>query len=87
MGAKREATNGMLDSFSGLAAQLPRGQRTPEKVLEALRRNPRVSTFDMGEHTWLCNCIADLKRSNLITEDKDEPYPWHLFYIQPKEPQ
>lgn len=81
MAAKREVTHGFFDSFSGLAAELPKGKRTPENVLSALRLNPRVSTWDMSEHQWLCSCIADLKRDGRITEDKDEPYPWHLFYI------
>lgn len=85
MVAKREVTNGMFDSFSGPAAGLPRGKRTPSHVLAALRINPRVSTFDMSETPWLRGCIDSLKNSGQIVEDKDEPYPWHLFLIQQKE--
>ena len=71
-----------LDSFSGTAAQLPRGKRTSEHVLAALRINPRVSTFDLSENKWLWRCISDLKESGQITQDEDEPYPWHLYYVQ-----
>lgn len=85
MSRTREVTNGIFDSFSGLAAALPKGQRTPEYVLSALRRNPRVSTWDMGEHAWLRSCIQDLKTAGLITEDEDEPYPWHLYHVTPRE--
>lgn len=71
-----------LDTFSGAAAELKRGQRSPENVLDALRRDPRISTWDMSEHPWLCRCIDDLKRTGSITEDKNEPYPWHRFIIK-----
>lgn len=72
-----------IDSFSGSAAQLPRGKRTAENVLASLRSNPRVSTFDLSENKWLCGCIAELKNSGQITEDEDEPYPWHLYLVKP----
>lgn len=84
MGEKKTITHGVFDSFSGLAAELPRGRRTPENVLSALRRNPRLSTRDMGAHPWLCDCIEALKRDGRIDEDKDEPYPWHLYIVQPQ---
>ena len=87
MGKRKVAvTHGMFDSFSGPAAQLPPRQRTPSHVLAALRRNPRVSTWDMSESPWLRGCIDALKSSGQIIEDKDEPYPWHLYLIQPKDP-
>lgn len=86
MSQSRAVSHGCFDSFSGLAADLPKGKRTKENVLSALRLNPRISTWDMSEHPWLCGCIADLKRENLIVEDKDEPYPWHRFAVQNKEP-
>lgn len=87
MATERKVTNGMFDSFSGPASELPPSKRTPSHVLAALRINPRVSTFDMSETPWLRGCIDSLKNSGHIVEDKDEPYPWHLFLVQPKEPQ
>lgn len=71
-----------LDTFSGAAAYLKRGQRTSDNVLAALRRDPRISTWDMSEHPWLCRCIKDLIQDGLIIEDKNEPYPWHRFIIK-----
>ena len=71
-----------LCSFSGAAADLPRKQRTPENVLAVLRKHPRISTFDMSEHPWLCGCIDKLKADGKITEDRREPYPWHRFVVQ-----
>ncbi|MDD2730382.1 MAG: hypothetical protein PHR85_14640 [Malikia sp.] len=70
-----------LDSFSGSAANLKPSLRTPQHVLSALRRDPRVSTFDMSECSWLCGCIDILKRDGHITEDESEPYPWHRYVI------
>lgn len=81
MKRKKTISHGVFDSFSGLAAELPLSKRTPSHVLEALTRNPRVSTFDMSELPWLRGCIDSLKSSKQITEDPDEPYPWHLFYV------
>ena len=73
----------IIDSFSGAAADLPRGKRTPEHVLEALRRDPRVSTWDMSEYPWLRRCIAHLKRDGLI-EDVPEGYPWLRYRVVEK---
>jgi hypothetical protein len=64
-----------LDSFSGAAASLKRGQRDCAHVLEALRRDPLVSTWDMSEHWWLRVLIADLVARGLITQ-VPEAYPW-----------
>lgn len=66
----------MLDSFSGAAADLKGANRTPENVLAALRRMPRVSVWDMSEHAWLRDCIGRLERAGKIVDDKSEPYPW-----------
>ena len=81
-----------LDSFSGAASDLRKGERAEENVLAALRRDPRISTWDFGEHAWLCSLIADLKRGGAIVE-VPEPYPWHRFKVieaasapTPKEP-
>lgn len=81
MARKKSVTHGLLDSFSGPAAQLPPNRRTPAGVLAALRINPRISTWDMSETAWLRGCIDTLKNNGQIVEDKDEPYPWHLYYI------
>lgn len=83
MQKKKAVTHGVFDSFSGHAAQLPPNRRTPAGVLAALRINPRISTWDMSETPWLRGCIDSLKNSGQITEDKDEPYPWHLYIVQP----
>lgn len=71
-----------VDSFSGDVASLKKSDRTPENALAALRRNPRVSTWDMSEHAWLRSMLADLTRAGLIVEDDAEPYPWHRFVVQ-----
>lgn len=68
-----------VDSFSGIAAACPRGKRNPEGVLEALRRSPWVSTFDMGERRWLRDSIARLERDGLVRREQAD-YPW-LRYV------
>lgn len=83
MPKKSNVSHGVFDSFSGQAAELPPGKRTPEHVLATLKINPRVSTFDLSESPWLCRCIDSLKGARQIIEDEDEPYPWHLFYPAP----
>lgn len=70
-----------IDSFSGPAADLRGKARTSENVLAALKKHPRVSTWDMSEHAWLRRCIADLQRQGLITEDSTEPFPWHHYVV------
>jgi hypothetical protein len=69
------------DSFSGSAATLKPGHRTPAGVLAALSKDPRISTFDMSELLWLRGCIDTLERTGRITEDTSEPYPWHKFNV------
>ncbi len=71
-----------LDSFSGTAAELPPRYRTPAGVFSALKKDPRVSTFDMSELPWLRGCIQTLKQQAKIAEDKTAEYPWHKFIIQ-----
>lgn len=70
-----------VDSFSGPASELKGRNRTAENVLSALRRSPRVSTWDMSEHAWLRNAISELERSGRVSEDKKESYPWHRFNV------
>ncbi len=69
-----------IDSFSGAAVSLPPAKRTPDDVLDALRRSPRVSCFDMSEHAWLRNAIQRLEQQGRIIET-GEPYPWLRFKI------
>jgi DNA-binding HxlR family transcriptional regulator len=69
-----------LDSFSGAAADLKKGQRSAENVLAVLAKSPRVSTWDM-EAAWLRGALAQLQRDGLISEDKSEPYPWHRYTV------
>ena len=70
-----------LDSFSGSVVDLKPKDREDKNVLNILRRDPRVSTFDMSEHyKWLPHAIERLKREGKIVE-LDEPYPWHKFKV------
>lgn len=72
-----------IDSFSGALSELKRGHRTVLDGLRVLDRAPRVSTFERGT-PWLERLLHDLKAGDYITEDHEEPYPWHLYYITPK---
>jgi hypothetical protein len=77
----------MLDSFSGPASDLKKGHRTTENVLAALTRNPRVSTWDMDEHYWLRDCIADLTKRGLVVNNTDkEQFPWCRYDPTPRAP-
>jgi hypothetical protein len=58
-----------LDSFSGAAADLKKGQRNEANVLAALAKSPRVSTWDM-EAARLRSCLKRLTLDGLIVEDK-----------------
>lgn len=70
----------LLDSFSGSVSELKKGSRTPEHVLAALAKDPKVSTWDMSENAWLWTGILNLKGRQLIVE-LDEPYPWHRYKL------
>lgn len=72
--------NAHIDSFSGRAAELKRGERTVLKLLQALAADPRISTFERGTY-WLENLLRDAKDKGLIVEDIAEPYPWCRFYL------
>lgn len=69
-----------IDTFSGAAADLKPRHRTGEDILAALSRDPRVSTWDMGEHLWLRNGIGNLVRNGLIVK-LEEPYPWLRYAL------
>ena len=71
--------NVFLDSFSGAVSDLKPGMRTSGNVLRVLATDPRVSTWDMSELSWLRGCIRDLTWHKLIAEDKTEAYPWHRY--------
>ena len=72
----------IVDSFSGAAAALPRGKRTAEHVLEALRRNPRVSSWDMSEYRWLRNAIYQLLEDGRIEDlSAQEGFPWLRYRV------
>lgn len=65
-----------LDSFSGVAADLPPGRRTPKNVLVVLAKHPRLSVWDLSELSWLRSAIKDLERSGWIVLSKKDSYPW-----------
>lgn len=70
-------------SFSGKVAELkPRQQRDLFLVLKVLVKNPRVSTWDMGEHN-LWRTMLELKHFGLI-EDVPSDYPWDEFKVTEK---
>ena len=76
-----------IDSFTGPAANLPKGERTPDNVMEALRRNGRVSTWDMSENRWLRDCIRQLLKDARIVEINGEAYPWHRYRVLAASPE
>lgn len=71
----------ILSSFSTPVADLKRKDRTPEMVLACLRRNPRVSAFDLSEHAWLRDCIRVLESQGRIKDDKTSSYPWVRYDV------
>lgn len=68
-------------SFSGAAAELPPRKRSDADILDALRRSPRVSVWDMCELAWLRAGIESLQRRGLIHDDRKEPYPWIRYTV------
>ena len=70
-----------VDCFSGAAADLPKANRETDDVLNALRKDPRVSTWDMSELQWLRSAIKYLEGSNLIVRDMSEPFPWLRYNV------
>ena len=67
-----------IDYFSGSVIDLKKNERTEERVLQCLRDDPKVSTWDMSENPWLCRIIKSLEGKGLIIEEKAS-YPWHIF--------
>lgn len=70
----------MIDSFSGAVADLTPGDRTPEKVIACLHKNPRVSVWDM-DTDWLRSILWMLVRQGKIVDDGKEPYPWIRYKV------
>jgi hypothetical protein len=69
-----------VDSFSGGVSYLsPREQRDTQKVLSALKSDPMVSTFDMGDN-GLWKTIKALEDSGKIRSIPCD-YPWHKFEV------
>lgn len=67
-------------SFSGGVVELkPREKRDTQKVLAALKKDPMVSTWDMGEH-GLWKTIKALEETGKI---KSIPcaYPWLKYEV------
>ena len=54
-------------------------KRNPIVVLRCLGHNPRVSTFEIGEH-GLWKTIRQLTDNGWIVA-KDTAYPWHAYEI------
>ena len=69
-----------LDTFSGDVADLPRKKRTDIEVLKVLSKSPRVSCFDMVEHTWLRNIICRLLSKQAV-HAVDEGFPWTQYRV------
>ena len=68
-------------SFSNATVvDLEKSMRNENGVLNALKIDPRISTFDMGEHRWLPPIIKSLEGKQMI-ESLDEPYPWHKWKL------
>ena len=72
-----------LDSFSGEITDLKRGQRTQENMLAVLAQHPLVSTWDMSEHAWVRNEIANMVKDELIVS-VEQPYPWLRYELTDK---
>lgn len=70
-----------IDSFSGSASELKGKNRTCENVLAALRRDPKLSTWDLSEHPWLVSIVSALKQGGHITE-APSAFPWLRYCVE-----
>lgn len=69
-------------SFLSHAADLKGAQRTAENVLAALRRDQKISTWDMSEnYKWLPALVRELEAAGRIVEVTSE-FPWHRYEIK-----
>lgn len=71
-------------SFSGSAASLRGCKRNREHVLAALRRDPKLSVWDLSEYTWLRRIVDDLRRTGDIAYSDTLDYPWQAFTVRPQ---
>jgi len=68
-------------SFTNVTvADLKKSMRNENGVLNALKIDPRISTWDMSENMWLVDIIKSLEDKGLILP-VEEPYPWHKWKI------
>ncbi len=75
----------ILCSFSGDAAELPKGKRKPMDILAVLARNPRVSCFDLSDLDWLANGCHDLRVAGLVEYDiTTVGFPWVRYPLTDK---
>lgn len=69
-----------IDSFSGKAADLPKGRRSPEEMLAVLVKHPRVSVWDLD--SWLGPALRGLQSDGHIKfNEKAGAYPWCHYDI------
>lgn len=64
-----------IDSFSGDAAELKPKDRTIDNLIKALKKDSRVSYWDISENRWLRALIKKALKAGLIEEIHDD-YPW-----------
>lgn len=70
-----------IDSFTNCSVvDLKKSLRNENGVLNALKVNPCLSTWDMSEHKWLREIIKSLEEKEFIVP-VDEPYPWHKWKL------
>lgn len=73
-----------LDKFSGEIVDLPKNQRTELNMLIALKKCPRVSTWDM-EQIWLVDALSSLIEEGYIEDiSSTVQYPWHKYKLTQK---
>ena len=75
--------NVIICSFASNVEDLtPRQQMMPRQVLAALAKDPRISTWAMGEHhLWVS--VKALEEKGWIKSIPAE-YPWHKYEITPE---
>lgn len=70
-----------IDHFSGSAAMLKGRDRNVLCVLSALRKDPKLSCFDLSEYAWLRNAVNTLVRAGRIKMTDKLAYPWQHFEV------
>lgn len=69
-----------IDSFVSSAAEIKRGERSIEKLIDKLKENPRISYWDFLENRWLRMLVKKALKAGLIEEVYDV-YPWFRYKI------